>query len=151
MNKVSSSKIMSDAQDEWDRISQNPDNVIVSDVLRDTLADYYAETPTKSQRAVVTLRAKGQVASMRLMRFEQSPRGWALVCVCSTQTAYTIMRLKRDEWTHADIKIGDDLIRDFKIDTSQFRIEVEVPTVQTANSFECTVNASCVVEQTPIA
>ena len=148
MSKVSSSKIMSDAQDEWDRISQNPDNVIVSDVLRDTLSDYYTETPSKTQRAVVTLRAEGQVASMRLMRFEQSPRGWALVCACSTQTAYSIMRLKRDAWSHADIKIGGDLIRDFKIDASQFRIEVEVPTVQTVNPTECTVIASCVSEQT---
>lgn len=143
----------SDAQDEWDRISQNPDNVIVSDVLRDTLSEYYTETPQKTQRAVVSLSTaeRSVSVSMRLLRFEQSSRGWALVCACSTQAAFTIMKTSREDWAHADLKIGSDKIRDFVIDKSRFRIEVEMPAVQTTNSFECTVNASCVVEQTPIA
>ena len=135
-------------QDEWDRISQNPDNVIVSDVLRDALSDYYTEAPTKSQRATVLMRTESQTASMKLLRFEQTPHGWALVCACSTQTAYTIMRVQRHDWYHVDIKIGADLIRDFKIDPARFRIDIEVPSVQTDNVSECTVIASCGSEQT---
>lgn len=73
-------KTSSEMQDEWDRISQNPDNVIVSDVLREVLSDYYTEAPTKSQRATVLMRTESQTASMKLLRFEQTPHGWALLC-----------------------------------------------------------------------
>lgn len=150
MIKMSRTTISSDPQSEWDRISQNPDNVIVSDVLRDSLSEYYTDAPSKSQRAVVTLISESQNISVpiRLLRLEQAHRGWSLVCACSTQTAYTIMRLSREDWTKLDLKIGNDKIRDFIIDQSCFRIEVEMPAVQTTSAFECTVIASCVVEQT---
>lgn len=137
-----------DIQDEWERISQNPDNVIVSDVLRDALADYYTETDTKSQRALVSIRSDDQILSMNLVRFDQTPLGWTLVCTCSTQAAYSIIRVQRELWSHVSIKIGNEVIRDFKIDMSRFRIDVEVPTMLSVNASECTVIASCVSEQT---
>jgi hypothetical protein len=141
--------ISSEIDLEWDRISLNPDNMIVSDVLHDALSEYYTETPTKTQRAVVALFSadKSAPVSMRLLRFEQSPAGWALVCVCSTQTAFNIMKKSREDWTHADLKIGSDKIREFIIDKTCFKIDVEIPAVQSANAFECTVIASCLAEQ----
>lgn len=137
-----------DVQDEWERISQNPDNVIVSDVLKDALSDYYTENSTKSQRVIVSIHADDQSAIMNLVRFEQSPRGWSLICTCSSQTAHSLIRVQRELWSHVVIKIGNDVIRDFKIDMARFRIDVEVSTMQTVNASDCTVIASCVSEQT---
>lgn len=138
-----------DSQKEWDRISQNPDNVIVSDVLRDSLSHYYTETPTKTQRAAVTLHSATHnlTVLLTLIRLEQSSRGWSLVCVCPTQVAHAIMRAAREDWSHADIKIGSDKIREFNVDPSIFRLEIEIPISQTVSVSECTVIVSCVSEQ----
>ena len=149
MIKMSRTSSSIDSQKEWDRISQNPDNVIVSDVLRDSLSHYYTETPTKTQRAVVTLYSETHnlTVLMTLLRLEQSPRGWSLVCVCPTQVAHKVMRAAREDWSHTDLKIGNDKIRDFNVDPSIFRLEIEIPTTQTAGVSECTVIVSCVSEQ----
>jgi len=132
--------------DEWDRISQNPDNVIVSDVLRDTLTEYYNETQTKTKRLNVILhsRVNDTSVSMHLHRIEQSHRGWAAVCMCTSQAALTVIRQQLEVWEKLAIKIGSESIRDLEIDTSKLRIEVDL-TPTSANV--CTVIVSCTSEQ----
>jgi len=146
VNKMSRSTTNTEMEDEWSRISLNPDNVIVSDVLRDTLAEHYSETHTKSKRLNVVLSTQSNDLSvlMQLLRIEQSQRGWAVVCTCPSQTALSVIRQERDVWEKLVLKIGNELIRELEIDTSKLRIEVDVtPT----NHNECTVIVSCSSEQ----
>lgn len=102
------------SDDEWERVFQNPDNMIVSDVLRDRVAALLLEEkPPAVYRALVT--AGNRVLSMELLRIDQSSSGVEILGVSGFDAMETLLEIEPDEWKTVEVMRGDISLRSFDL------------------------------------
>lgn len=71
---------MSSIDEEWARVVQNPDNMMVSDVLRGRIESLMTETQEETSLIPTAVLYLGNdPIQMDLLRVEHSQKGWALV------------------------------------------------------------------------
>ena len=72
---------------EWARIEKNPNNMIVSDVLKERLADEYYEEPTNDGPVKVILSDAETKVVMKLTAVETSQKGWTVIASTTKKNA----------------------------------------------------------------
>ena len=138
MMKSSSDKPLENYIDaEWDRISQNPDNMIVSDVLADILPRRNVD-----KSAVVRLQSKRDNRpgpTMQILRAEYLDKGWKITCSASVAVGHEILRAGPNVWSGLEILIGEESVREHQVGNRTMCVSVEFPL---SHETDCTVALS---------
>lgn len=95
----STSSLKHNMESEWDRVSQNPDNMMVSDSLRSVLSDILsAPSQQPATRPTATLIGGDTRIDIPVSRIERSRAGCLISGTASYQDGLTIIRSEAGSW-----------------------------------------------------
>jgi hypothetical protein len=116
-------------KDEWARIEKNPNNMIVSDVLKDRLSDEYYEEPTNDGPVKVILSTQdGNSIVMKLTAVEENPNGWSVIAATTKKNAIKVIKNPNVAWDNLKIAMGkDEVLREFKVEKEKVSLTVSLP------------------------
>ena len=113
---------------EWARIEKNPNNMIVSDVLKERLADEYYEEPTNEGPVKVVLSSPETKVVMKLTAVESSQKGWTVIASTTKKNAIRILKKANESWDDVKITMGkDDVLRTLQLDKEKVSLTVSLP------------------------
>ena len=130
-------------------IEENPNNMIVSDVLKGRLPDeFYEEILERDEDIRIVLQGQSDYkAFLKLTSSHETPRGWSIMGITTKINALKIMKTQRNAWNHVAIMYGaTDTIKKMNIDTEKFKIGVDFPSADMTYKGECIVTISCLEE-----
>ena len=118
--------------DEWARVSQNPDNMLVSDSLRESIEKLMStDTPASESIPVAVIQTDSEEVQMTLLRVEQTAKGWTLVGITSVSEGVKVLQVNCDLWKKAVILQGEDVVvwtRDLM--NGSTRVDVDFPVTE---------------------
>ena len=113
---------------EWARIEKNPNNMIVSDVLKERLADEYYDEPTNDGPVKVVLSSSDMKVIMKLTAIENHQKGWTVIASTTKKNAIRILKRPNDFWDDVKITMGkDDILRELPLDKEKISLTVSLP------------------------
>ncbi len=113
---------------EWARIEKNPNNMIVSDVLKERLADEYYEEPTNDGPVKVILSDAETKVVMKLTAVESSQKGWTVIASTTKKNAIRILKKTNESWDDVKIMMGkDDILKELQLDKEKVSLTVSLP------------------------
>lgn len=109
--------------DEWSRVEQNPDNMLVSDSLRESISQLFKNDETlKSIPPLGSLWKSDCRIDIELSRFEHTRDGHIIAGITSMQSGLTLISSDKMDWKGISVSTipGADNIfkRDIAADTS---------------------------------
>ena len=106
-----------DMANEWARVSANPDNLIVSDVLRSALPDEFSESENISSVLEIAIEIGELEIVAPLTRLDMSREAWLCHLSVDASDAAVILSYSLDEIYKSKIELMDkgNTIRDFSI------------------------------------
>lgn len=118
--------------DEWARVAQNPDNMLVSDSLRESIEKLMSsDTPASESIPVAVVQSDSDEVQMTLLRVEQTPKGWALVGITSVSEGVKILQVNRESWKKAVILQGEDtVVWSRELSNGDVRMDVDFPVTE---------------------
>jgi hypothetical protein len=115
-------------QAEWERIEKNPNNMIVSDILKERLADEYYEEPTNDGPIKVVLSANDMRVIMKLTAVENNQNGWTVIASTTKKNAIRILKQPNEFWDEVKITMGqDDVLREMALDKKKVSLTISLP------------------------
>lgn len=112
--------------DEWSRVSQNPDNMLVSDSLRDSIEKLMvSDESTPDLVPVAVVQSDTTRIQLDLLRVEQTSKGWTLVGVAPISEGKKIVQAERNSWKDAAI-LESHIVEIWKRDLSRGELRVDV-------------------------
>ena len=115
-------------QAEWERIEKNPNNMIVSDVLKERLADEYYEEPTNDGPIKVVLSANDMRVVMKLTAVENNQNGWTVIASTTKKNAIRILKQPNEFWDEVKITMGQDsVLREMALDKKKVSLTISLP------------------------
>ncbi len=132
-----------------DHNEDNPNNMIVSDVLKGRLPDeFYEEILEKDQDIRIVLTGGNDYkAFLKLTSTHETEKGWSLIGVTTKINALKLMKTQRAAWTAVAIMYGStEVVKEMKVNTDKFKIGIDFPDANIAYSSECIVTLSCLEE-----
>ena len=134
--------------DEWLRVLQNPDNMLVSDSIKAAITGLIAEdsvATTKDIHLIATLVSNTDSyidVPFELMRMEQSKNGWMCMGNCKSDIIHTLIRSKSADWQCLIVNMDNENIREIHItSTDDLHIAIDFPGITLS---ECVVTLTCV-------
>jgi hypothetical protein len=113
---------------EWERIEKNPNNMIVSDILKERLADEYYEEPTNDGPIKVVLSANDMRVVMKLTAVENNQNGWTVIASTTKKNAIRILKQSNEFWDEVKITMGqDDVLREMSLDKKKVSLTISLP------------------------
>lgn len=113
---------------EWERIEKNPNNMIVSDILKERLADEYYEEPTNDGPIKVVLSANDMRVIMKLTAVENNQNGWTVIASTTKKNAIRILKQSNEFWDEVKITMGqDDVLREMSLDKKKVSLTISLP------------------------
>ena len=113
---------------EWARIEKNPNNMIVSDVLKERLADEYYEEPTNDGPVKVILSDAETKVVMKLTAVETSQKGWTVIASTTKKNAIRILKKTNESWDDVKITMGkDSILKEMQLDKEKVSLTVSLP------------------------
>ena len=113
---------------EWARIEKNPNNMIVSDVLKERLADEYYEEPTNDGPVKVILSDAETKVVMKLTAVETSQKGWTVNASTTKKNAIRILKKTNESWDDVKITMGkDNILKEMQLDKEKVSLTVSLP------------------------
>ena len=113
---------------EWARIEKNPNNMIVSDVLKERLADEYYEEPTNDGPVKVILSDAETKVVMKLTAVETSQKGWTVIASTTKKNAIRILKKTNESWDDVKITMGkDNILKEMQLDKEKVSLTVSLP------------------------
>jgi hypothetical protein len=129
--------------DEWARVSQNPDNMLVSDSLKESIESLISRPDASSVPArmlFASLRSTTVFIQMELFRVEQSSKGWALVGSASVADAVKVLQTSREAWNEIVILQDDGAeVWSRALGGGDVRIDIDFPAGDTMNTSTITL------------
>ena len=128
---------------EWERITQNPDNVLVSDSIRGAVMQMLEPDPPPSPPPGVPtaqLVSEKVTVSMQTLKTEMSTQSWTVSGLTLVSDGETVISSDPGVWQRLDlIGSGGDSLRSLSLSGSSCKTEVEF----TPGDELCTVKISC--------
>ena len=127
----------------------NPNNMIVSDVLKGRLPDeFYEEILEKDQDIRIVLTGGNDYkAILKLTSTHETEKGWSLIGMTTKINALKLMKTQRNAWNTVAIMYGStEVVKEMRINSDRFKIGIDFPDANIAYSSECTVTLSCIEE-----
>jgi len=116
------------ASQEWERVAQNPDNVIVSDSIRSAvmqLLEPNEPPPEPSPPAVILQHSNGSV-SLDLFKFESTGRGWLVSGTSSIEGGEQIISMDRAAWEAVRVtRAGGETLWQREVSRDEVSVEVQ--------------------------
>jgi len=108
-------------QSEWSRVMSNPDNLIVSDVLRSSLPDEFSSSENVSSILELAVEIGGLEVSAPLTRLDIAKDAWLCQMSVDASDAAVILSYTLDELHNATIQLRDkgNSITTFEADTDE--------------------------------
>lgn len=119
MVKSGKSKNLVDA--EWERVMRNPENMLVSDSLKDRVESIMSNG-SDVQEFSADLFVGDRKLSLSLTRLERSGSKFVLSGTCSKFAVKPILSLGLEAWSAASITCGDEVL--FSVPLSERQLEV---------------------------
>ena len=106
--------------DEWSRISTNPDNLIVSDVLRSSLPDEFTEDENISSSIEITVQIGGLEVTAPMTRLDLTKTSWVCQASVDSSDAAVLLSYTIDELQEVVLEIKDkgNTIKELRADDS---------------------------------
>ena len=92
---------------EWSRVMSNPDNLIVSDVLRDALPDEFATEEAVSSILELSISLGNLEVTAPLTRLDMSSNAWLVQATVDTQDVAVILSFTLEEIKTASVELLD--------------------------------------------
>ena len=104
-------------QAEWSRVMSNPDNLIVSDVLRSSLPDEFSSSENVSSILELAVEIGGLEVSARLTRLDIAKDAWLCQMSVDATDAAVILSFSLDEIQESTIQLQDkgNTIKSFEL------------------------------------
>ena len=104
-------------QAEWSRVMSNPDNLIVSDVLRSALPDEFSSSENVSSILEISLEIGGLELSAPLTRLDIAKDAWLCQMSVDASDAAVILSFSLDEIHDSTIQLQDkgNAIKTFEV------------------------------------
>lgn len=120
---------MRSIDDEWERVTQNPDNMLVSDMIRESIDKLMVRDDSVSEIApLAVIVSDSESLQMELVRVEQSSKGWVLVGTASISVGIKAVQVTRDTWKNASILQGEDnVVWSRDLAGGEIRVDVDFP------------------------
>lgn len=141
MIKAGKDSDFSDA--EWERVMLNPDNMIVSDSLKDRVTTILSGTPDITN-FFAEFTVGDQVLILRLSRFDQAKNKSVFLGTCEKSAIKPIMSLHPSMWYRARVFCDDETLFDLSLLGQQLEISYDF----SSSSNICTVTLACVAQVT---
>ena len=128
---------------------ENPNNMIVSDVLKGRLPEEFYETIQEEDQdiRIVLTGESDYKAFLKLTSTHENSSGWSLLGVTTKLNALKLMKTKREAWKSVTIMYGaTETVKEMKIKTEKFKIGVDFADPNVGYSSECLVSLSCIEE-----
>ena len=125
---------------------ENPNNMIVSDVLKGRLPEqFFEEIQEKDQDVRVVLTGTGENKTfLKITSMHESDKGWSIVGVTTKLNALKVMRSTRETWRNIAVMYGaTDVIKEMKINLDNFRMGVDFPDPGGSYNSDCVVTLAC--------
>lgn len=106
-------------QTEWSRVMSNPDNLIVSDVLRSALPDEFSTSENVSSILELSVDVGGLEIAAPLTRLDMAKDAWLCQMSVDASDAAVILSFSLDELHESKIELHDkgNVITTFEIGT----------------------------------
>ena len=104
-------------QAEWSRVMSNPDNLIVSDVLRSALPDEFSASENVSSILELAVEIGGLEVSAPLTRLDMAKDAWLCQMSVDASDAAVILSFSLDEIQESTIQLQDkgNTIKSFEV------------------------------------
>ena len=104
---------------EWSRVMSNPDNLIVSDVLRSSLPDEFSVSENVSSILDLSIEVGGLEITAPLTRLDIAKDAWLCQMSLDASDAAVILSFTLDELHESDIELRDkgNTIKSFEMGT----------------------------------
>lgn len=126
---------------EWERVASNPDNLIISPVLRDLLPGLEPEAEAESPLAVLPtwahLEGDGLAFRLHLTRLSRQGTGWQLTGIAPLAHLHDILREPPTTWQRLRITAGELPVTELPIRPQSLRLTVELATTDGLLTLEC--------------
>jgi len=120
------SRLGKDTDDaEWQRVIQNPDNMIVSDSLRDQVANILSNR-TESSDYFAELLVKGRPLTLELTRLDRGKDKTVISGICDKLALKPFLALDLQEWTQAKILCGEESVMEVSLSGQQLEVSHEI-------------------------
>jgi len=114
-------------QSEWARVMTNPDNLIVSDVLRSALPDEFSESENVSSILEVSVEIGGLEISAPLTRLDMGSDAWLCQMSVDASDAAVILSFSLEELHESKVELRDkgNTITTFQIGEGTLTLSVD--------------------------
>ena len=128
-----------DASDaEWKRVLQNPDNMIVSDSLRDHVAGILTNR-SESDDFFAELTIGDQVLMLELQRIDRGRDKTVVSGVCDKLTVKTVFALSMGSWSLARVLCGEESLLEINLTDQQLEVSYDM----SSSAGLCFVTLTC--------
>ena len=135
---------------EWERINANPNNMIVSDVLKPMLPDeYYKEAIDNDGTIKAVLESDDKKITFKVTSLERNANGWVLISTTSKRNAIEMIRNSTTEWSSLRVTLGvDEELTTLPVEGKNIypTVMIPEPLAPGMNTAEAIVTIVCVKE-----
>ena len=123
-------------------VASNPNNMIVSDVLKDRLPNnFYEEAPTAGAVRVNLVSHEAAIL-FSLSSIETTNKSWSVTGTATKSDGLELISASEDSWKTINIIKGTDtIVRSMNIPSDSLKISIDFPDWATAQ--ECIVTLTC--------
>lgn len=136
------SRLGKDASDddmEWNRVLQNPDNMIVSDSLRDQVANILSNR-SESTDYFVSFLVGGRKLTLELTRLDRGKDKVVISGMCDKIALRPFLVHDLSAWTGASILCGEESLVEFLFSNQQLEVSHEISSA----AGTCFVTLTCI-------
>lgn len=128
---------MKHIDDEWARVAQNPDNMIVSDSLRESIEKLMAPDDLASESMpIAVFQTESEEVQVTLLRIQQTSKGWTIVGVASLSAGIKVLQTDCALWKKAAVLHGgDSAVWSRELSSGDIRVDVDFPAI----TGDCTI------------
>lgn len=126
---------------EWQRVMLNPDNMIVSDSLRDQVADILSNR-SESSDYFVSFLVGDRALTLELTRLDRGKDKIVISGVCDKIAVRPFLALDLSKWTSANITCGKESIMEISFSNQQLEVCHEISSASGVCFVTLTCNAS---------
>ena len=116
-------------EQEWERISENPNNMIVSDVLKPLLPDeYYKEEIDNDGTIKAILESDDKKVTFKVTSLERNKDGWILISTTSKRNAIEMFKNAAADWKSLRVVLGiDEVLTTLPVDGKNIYPTIMLP------------------------